>query len=59
MLAYMNVNLPPQGWLGASPPVLVGEADRPGVFRLASVLLLGGLLPFGDNVTNLKKTHLL
>lgn len=45
-----------------SLPVLVGEADSPGVFRLASVLLLRGVLPLGDNVANLKivleTTHL-
>lgn len=38
-------------------PALVGEADRPGVFRLASVLLLRRLLPLGDNVTDLRGTR--
>lgn len=34
-------------------PALVGEADGPGALRLARVLLLGGLLPLGDDVTHL------
>lgn len=38
---------------GSSLPALVGEADGPGVLRLARVLLLGGLLPLGDDVTHL------
>lgn len=38
---------------GFSLPALVGEADGPGVLRLARVLLLGGLLPLGDDVTHL------
>lgn len=37
-------------------PVLVGEADSPAVFRLASVLLLRCLLPLGDDVTDLRRT---
>lgn len=36
-------------------PVLVGEPDSPGVLRFARVLLLGGLLPFGDDVTDLRE----
>lgn len=47
-------DLPPQGRLAPSLPVLVGEADSPGVLGLASVLLLRGVLPLGDDVTNLQ-----
>lgn len=36
-----------------SLPVLVGEANSPGVFKLPRVLLFRGLLPLGDNVANL------
>lgn len=36
-----------------SLPALVGQADGPAVLRLARVLLLGGLLPLGDDVTHL------
>lgn len=36
-----------------SLPALVGEPDGPGALRLARVLLLGGLLPLGDDVTHL------
>lgn len=36
-----------------SLPVLVGEANSPGVFELPRVLLFRGLLPLGDNVANL------
>lgn len=36
-------------------PALVGEADGSGVLRLARVLLLGGLLPLGDDVTHLSR----
>lgn len=36
-------------------PALVGEADSFGVLRLSGVLLLGGLLPLGDDVTHLNQ----
>lgn len=42
--------MPPGGWALPAP---VGEADGPGVLGLARVLLLGGLLPLGDDVTHL------
>lgn len=38
----------------SSVPVLVGEADAPGVFRLARVLLLGRVLPLGNDVADLE-----
>lgn len=50
-------NIAENGIEKANVPALVGEADRPGVFRLASVLLLRRLLPLGDNVTDLRGTR--
>lgn len=56
----MNIcitNIAENGIEKANAPALVGEADRPGVFRLSSVLLLRRLLPLGDNVTDLRGTR--
>lgn len=58
-----SINVPVNGKCISSAslqvPVLVGEADSPGVFRLASLLLLRRLLPLGDDVTDLRRTRVL
>lgn len=58
----MNIyitNIAENGIEKENVPALIGEADCPGVFRLASVLLLRRLLPLGDNVTDLRGTRVL